>query len=49
MALKQAKPYYKGKTQQPQSSLRKIMNITEEALAIGKVPCEDVARMIARG
>lgn len=25
------------------------MNITEEALAIGKVPCEDVARMIARG
>ena len=25
------------------------MNITEEALAIGKIPPEEVARMIARG
>lgn len=29
--------------------LRKSMNITEEALAIGKVPPEEVARMIANG
>lgn len=27
--------------------LRKSLNITEEALAIGKVPPEDVARLIA--
>jgi hypothetical protein len=25
------------------------VNITEEALAIGKVPPEDIARLIARG
>lgn len=31
------------------SSVRKSLNITEEALAIGKIPCEEVARMIARG
>ena len=31
------------------SMLRKSLNITEEALAIGKVPCEDVAKMIANG
>lgn len=31
------------------STLRKSLNITEEALAIGKVPPEDIARMIARG
>lgn len=31
------------------SDMRKSMNITEEALAIGKIPPEEVARMIARG
>jgi hypothetical protein len=31
----------------PPSSVRKSLNITEEALAIGKIPPEDVARMIA--
>jgi hypothetical protein len=31
------------------STLRKSLNITEEALAIGKIPPEEIARMIARG
>ena len=30
-------------------TIRKSLNITEEALAIGKVPPEDIARMIAKG
>lgn len=29
------------------SAKKKFLNITEEALAIGKVPPEDVARMLA--
>ena len=36
-------------TQNQPVSLRKSINITEEALAIGKIPTEDVARMIAHG
>lgn len=35
-------------SQQQPLSVRKSINITEEALAIGKIPTEDVARMIAQ-
>ena len=31
------------------ASMRRSINITEEALAIGKVPPEEIARMIAKG
>jgi hypothetical protein len=31
------------------STLRKSLNITEEALAIGKIPPEDIAARIANG
>lgn len=34
---------------QKANALRRSLNITEEALAIGKIPPEDVARKIATG
>lgn len=43
------KPRYAKVAKGENSELRKSLNITEEALAIGKVPCEEVARMIRLG
>jgi hypothetical protein len=48
-AKKQPPKQSKTAGQGGNASLRKSVNITEEALAIGKVPPEDIARLIARG
>ena len=40
---------FKGKQMKKNEAVKRSINITEEALAIGKVPPEEVARRIAMG